>query len=180
MNPPSGPRRIVFVQFGDYAEAVQRFAAGGKENYYAQKYTVDYVAGLAARFSAATVVPFSRDHPFEKLPNGRGAQGVLLYAPGAKARHDDLAHVVETLDPTDLVVVAPLRRLIGWALRRSIRTLPLFADSFHSPGLLNRVRHLLLRRLLNRPAIRWVANHSIAAALDLARIGVQRHKVLPF
>lgn len=46
MNPPSGPRRIVFVQFGDYAEAVQRFAAGGKENYYAQKYTVDYMAGL--------------------------------------------------------------------------------------------------------------------------------------
>jgi glycosyltransferase involved in cell wall biosynthesis len=78
------------------------------------------------------------------------------------------------------VVVAPLRPLIGWALRRSIRTLPLFADSFHAPGLLNRVRHFLLRRLLNRPAIRWVANHSIAAALDLARIGVQRHKVLPF
>ena len=83
MNPPS-PRRIVFVQFGDYAEAVQRFAAGGKENYYAQKYTVDYVAGLAARFSAVTVVTFSRDHPFEKLPNGVGAQGVLLYIPGAK------------------------------------------------------------------------------------------------
>ena len=180
MNPPSGPRRIVFVQFGDYAEAVHRFAAGGKENYYAQKYTVDYMAGLATRFSAASVVTFSRDHPFEKLPNGVGAQGVLLYTPGAKARHGDLVRVVETLDPTDLVVVAPLRSLIGWALRRSIRTLPLFADSFHAPGLLNRVRYVLLRRLLNRPAIRWVANHSIAAALDLERIGVQRHKILPF
>jgi glycosyltransferase involved in cell wall biosynthesis len=180
LTSASDPRRIVFVQYGDYAEAVHRFAAGGKENYYAQKYTVDYVAGLATRFSAVTVVTFSRDHPFEKLTNGVGAQGVLLYTPGAKARHDDLTRVVEALDPTDLVVVAPLRPLIGWALRRSIRILPLLADSFHAPGVLNGVRYFLLRRLLNRPAIRWVANHSIAAALDLTRIGVQRHKILPF
>jgi glycosyltransferase involved in cell wall biosynthesis len=173
-------RRIVFVQAGDYAEAVHRFAAGGKENYYAQKYTVDYVAGLASRFSAATVVTFSRDMAYEKLPNGVGAQGVLLYPPNGPARHREMIRAVEKLDPTDLVVVAPIRPLLRWASRRPIRLLPLFAGSFHAPGLLNRLKHFLLGRLLNRPAIRWVANHSIAAALDLARIGVRREKILPF
>jgi glycosyltransferase involved in cell wall biosynthesis len=178
--PPPGPRRIVFVQFGDYGEAARRFAAGGKEDYYAQKYTVDYVARLVPKFASATVVTFSREHTFEMLPNGVGSQGVLLYPPGAKARFADLIRVVESLDPTDLIAVAPIRPLIGWALRRGLRTLPLFADSFRAPGVLNRIRQFLLRRLLNRPEIKWVANHSIAATLDLARIGVDPRKVLPF
>jgi glycosyltransferase involved in cell wall biosynthesis len=173
-------QRIVFVQFGDYAEAVHRFAAGGKEDYYAQKYTVDFVAGLVPRFGSATVVTFSREKAFERLPNGVGAQGVLLYPPGGKARHDELIRVVESLHPTQLIVVAPNRPLIGWAIRKGFRTLPLFADSFCAPGLRNRARQFLLRRLLNRPEIPWVANHSIAASLDLVRIGVDPRKVLPF
>ena len=180
MAPSAASRRIVFVQFGDYGEAVRRFASGGSENYYAQKYTVDYVAGLASRYGSATVVTFSRDHDLEMLPNGVGSCGVLLYPPGGKARHAELARAVQSLDPTDLVVVAPLRPLLRWGLSRSLRVLPLFADSFRAPGLANKLRHFQLRRLLNRPEIRWVANHSIAASLDLARIGVHRTKVLPF
>jgi glycosyltransferase involved in cell wall biosynthesis len=65
-------------------------------------------------------------------------------------------------------------------MRRDLRTLPLFADSFLAGGFANCLRRFLLRRLLNRPEVRWVANHSIAASLDLARIGVDPRKVLPF
>jgi hypothetical protein len=39
--------RLLFVQYGgDYREAVERFAAGGGETYYAQKYSVDAVAEI--------------------------------------------------------------------------------------------------------------------------------------
>ena len=40
-NPPV---RLTIVQYGDYAEAAARFQAGGEANYYAQRYTVDFVA----------------------------------------------------------------------------------------------------------------------------------------
>jgi glycosyltransferase involved in cell wall biosynthesis len=179
---PSLPaqRRVVFVQFGDYPEAVRRFAAGGKEDYYAQKYTVDYVAGLTSRFSAVTVVTFSKDAPLETLPNRVVSMGLQLYPAGGKSRHAELIRALETLDPTDLVVAAPLRRVFAWAAARGVRTLPLFADSFRGKGLAHHVRTFLLRRQLNRPELRWVANHSIAAAQELARIGVDPRKILPF
>jgi len=179
LRPPS-QRRVVFVQFGDYAEAVHRFAAGGKEDYYGQKYTVEYVAGLTSRFSAVTVIAFCRDSAAETLPNGVGARGILLYPPGGKSRHEELIRALEELDPTDLIVAAPLRRVFAWAAARGVRTLPLFADSFRGKGLAHRVRTFLLRRQLNRPELRWVANHSIAAAQELARIGVDPKKILPF
>ena len=42
-------KRLAFGQAGDYAEAFDRFAAGGRETYYAQRYTVDFVGRLASR-----------------------------------------------------------------------------------------------------------------------------------
>jgi len=179
-NRRSTLRHIVFVQYGDYAEAVHRFAAGGKENYYAQKYTVDHVARLAACHGAATVITFSRDHPFELLPNGVGAQGVLLYPSGARARDSELLRAIDEREPTDVVLFAPIQSVLRWAMRGRVRTLPLFADSFTITGLKVWVKAWLLARTLNARHFRWVANHSIAAAQDLARIGVDPRKILPF
>jgi glycosyltransferase involved in cell wall biosynthesis len=176
----SAPRRIVFVQYGDYAEAVHRFAAGGKEDYYAQKYTVDYVASLAARYSAVTVITFSRNHPYELLPNGVGAQGVLLYPPGAKARDSELLRALDEREPTDVVLISPIQSVLSWARRRGVPTLPLFFDSFPIKGLKDRLRAWFLARTLNARHFRWVANHNVAAAQDLARIGVNPRKILPF
>jgi glycosyltransferase involved in cell wall biosynthesis len=176
----SALRHIAFVQYGDYAEAVHRFAAGGEEDYYAQKYTVDHVARLAVRHGAATVITFSRDHPFELLPNGVGAQGVLLYPPGERARDSELLRVLDEREPTDLVLVAPIQSVLRWAVRNRVRTLPLFFDSFPVSGPKARVKAWLLARALNARHFRWIANHNIAASEDLARIGVDPHKILPF
>jgi glycosyltransferase involved in cell wall biosynthesis len=173
-------RHIVFVQYGDYAEAVRRFAAGGKEDYFAQKYTVDYVAGLAASHESVTVITFSREHPFELLPNGVGAEGILLYPPGKKARHSELIHALEARRPTDLVLVSPIHSVLRWAVRTRVPTLPLFADSFLDKRVKSRLKAWILARELNHSHFRWVANHSAAAAQDLARIGVNPSKILPF
>jgi glycosyltransferase involved in cell wall biosynthesis len=178
--PAPQERRLVYVQHGDYAEAVRRFAAGGKENYYAQRYTVDYVAGLAARLRSVTVLTTSTDYPLEMLPTGVAAQGIHVYPPNTPARHQELVTAVERLNPTDLVVAQPLRPLLGWALGRGIRTLPVFADSFRSRGLRNAIKKVLLRRLPNNPGFRWVANHNLAASLDLNRIGIRPEKILPY
>jgi glycosyltransferase involved in cell wall biosynthesis len=173
-------RHIVFIQYGDYAEAVYRFAAGGKEDYYAQKYTVKHVAGLAAGQSAATVITFSRDYPFNVLPNGVGTRGISLYPAGAKARHSELLAALEECKPTEVVLAAPIYSVLHWAVSRGVRTLPIFADSFYTSGFTARLKAWRLARMLNKQHFRWVANHNIAAAQDLARIGVDPCKILPF
>jgi glycosyltransferase involved in cell wall biosynthesis len=180
-EPQGAPlRHIVFVQYGDYGRAVRRFAAGGKEKYYAQKYAVEHIAFLAARYARVTVITFCRDHPFELLPNGVGARGVLLYPAGGKARHVELLRSLEEMKPTDIILVAPIRSVLHWAVRRRVRTLPLFADSFFASGWKARLKDWLLARLLNHEHFSWVANHHIAASQDLARIGVDPRKILPF
>ena len=170
------------MQYGDYAEAVHRFAAGGEEDYYAQKYTVDHVARLAVRHGAATVITFSRDHPFELLPNGVGAQGVLLYPPGERARDSELLRVLDELEPTDLVLVAPIQSVLRWAVRNRVRTLPLFFDSFTSLRTLKRrVKAWLLAQGSTMP-VTFAGSPIIISRRRKTWHGLASipHKILPF
>ncbi len=180
MQAAKSQTRIVFVQYGDYADALERFAAGGRENYYGQRYTVDHVGILVERHDAVAVVHFSGDAPSRLLTNGVQAMGVDLYPAGRSPRDADLIGAVTSFRPTHLVVAAPIPRLILWGIGQGLQVLPLFADSFRAAGWRQRLRNWRLQRLLNDRRIRWVANHNIAASLDLERIGVRADKILPF
>lgn len=175
--------RLVFVQYGDYSEAYSRLVLhNGAENYYAQRYTLDFVAGLvrSQRVSSATVVTFSRDAPLRELAPGLHSAGVELYPADKAARHDALIELVASLGPTHLIVAAPIVPLLGWGLDRGWPVLPLFADSFHGRDLRTQVRNVRLAYVLNDPRLRFVANHNLAAAMDLARIGVVESKIVPY
>ncbi|MCA8963762.1 MAG: glycosyltransferase family 4 protein [Planctomycetes bacterium] len=180
MHTAKSQTRLVFVQYGDFADAFERFSSGGRENYYGQRYTVDHVGVLAERHEAVSVIHFSGDAPLRTLSNGVRAMGVDLYPPGLSPRDTDLIGAVQALQPTHLVVAAPIPRLIRWGIDRGLQVLPLFADSFRAAGWRQRLRNWRLQRLLNDRRIRWVANHNIAASLDLERIGVRPGKILPF
>lgn len=179
---PDQPIRLTIVQYGDYAEAVARFAAGDEENYYAQKYTVEFLARLLkkAGVEAISVISFAADRSEAITESGILTAGVELYPQGRKARFDDLLAMIEVTHPTHLIVGAPIMPAIRWGQRRRLPVLPLFADSFRGGGLRQRWRNHRLARLLNRPEIEFVANHNLAASLDLARIGVARDKIVPF
>jgi glycosyltransferase involved in cell wall biosynthesis len=56
----------------------------------------------------------------------------------------------------------------------------MLADSFRGKDLASIAKYGLLRLLLNCSAIEFVANHSLAASLDLKRIGVDPRKIVPF
>jgi len=176
----SSDRRLTIVQFGDYAEAFLRFANGGAETYYAQKYSVEYIASLAAEHHLAiTVVSLIADACEIILPNGIRTLGVELHPTGRRARHRELVDVVKTSRPTHLVVMSPCIPLIAWGIRAGIHVLPMFADSFRARGLSAKLRHRLLALLLNTSSIELVANHNLAASLDLKHIGVDAHKIVP-
>jgi glycosyltransferase involved in cell wall biosynthesis len=172
--------RLVIYQYGDYAEAALRFAEGGKETYYAQKYSVDYVAKLVDQVEDLTVISFARDRSEMRLPSGVRCIGLELYPQRRRSRHLDVIRTISRLRPDHLVVTSPQPWVIAWALARGVRTLPMFADSFDVKGARAKVRFAVLARLLNSKRIDWVSNHNLAASLDLVRIGVAQDKVVPF
>jgi hypothetical protein len=176
----SVPRRLTFVQFGDYAEAFWRFAKGGPETYYAQKYAVEFVASLADRqdVECVTSVSFSSNLPTTVLPNGVRTVGVELYPKGQRPRHHQLVEAVRQTNPTHLIVRIPSIPLIRWGIRAMIPVLPMFADSFRARGVKASLQYRLLAFLLNSSSIELVSNRNLSASLDLQRIGVEATKIV--
>ncbi|MGF1467206.1 MAG: glycosyltransferase family 4 protein [Sandaracinaceae bacterium] len=170
---------LVFVQYGDYAEGYRRLERDEAPTYYGQRYTIE-VLGELAKERDVTVVSFQRDAAEERLPNGVRSLGVQLFDKGRWAQVR-LIRKVAGLKPTHLVVASPILSLLVWARhRRGLRVLPLFADSFRSDRLRDVLHVALIARELNHPTVEWVSNHSIAACLDLRRIGVDPAKIVPF
>lgn len=177
-----GPQRLTIVQFGEYAQAVTRFSEGGEETYYGQRYTVEFVASLAARAQteSVTMVNLSVDGPSRVLPNKVHVRSVELYPRKGPPRYRQLIRVVAATRPTHLIVMSPIAPLIRWGIRARIPVLPMFADSFREKALGARLRSRLLAYLLNDPSVELVANHNLAASRDLQRIGVDPRKIVPF
>ena len=170
--------RIVFVQYGDYRFAVRNFEAGGAETYAAQRYSVEIVAELAKQHELVAVVCLNADPYEERLPNKVLTQGLRLYSQVSEA---ELVERVAALRPTHLVSRSPIRPLLRWGIRSSVRTLPLLATSFPARGgLRTYYRHWRTARILSHPAIEVVGNHALNSCLDLRRIGVPPAKIVPW
>jgi len=172
--------RIVILGFGNHAAAEKRFAAGGADDYYAQRYTTTYHTGLVGRGYDVWTVFLGDNHPPERLPSGIRSRGLELYPRNARPRLKPVLDLLSALRPTHLILGSPLVSVIWWAVRRRVRVLPLLADSFAAADPKSRVRQFLLAASLNHPAVPWIANHGQAAARDLVRIGVPARKVLAF
>ncbi len=170
-------RHVVFVQYGDYRETVLRFAAGGEETYNSQRHSVEHAASLLAG-GDVTVICLPAPPGDEVLPNGVRAIGLGRYR---RSQSFVLCAYLERLRPTHLLVLTPHLPAIALGLARGARVLPLFADSFGQRlSIKGRWERAALVRLLNSPAIDFVANHNIPASTDLARIGVAPEKILPW
>ncbi len=112
--------RLLMVQYaGDYREAVQRFAEGGGETYYAQKYSVDAVAEIGKQIEEAAVLCCMTAEPYnEVLPNG-------VRAIGAGFNRDilvkKLIKLIEEQNPTHLIVRTPIREVFSGQLRKKFQ-----------------------------------------------------------
>lgn len=175
-------KRVTFVQFGNYEEAFRRFERGGTENYYAQKYSVDFVGSLPARpeIESVTVICVSEVAAAAMLPNGVRTVGMKLYPKDGAPRFGELIDHVRASNPTHLLVMTPCIPLIAWGVRNGCRVLPMLADSFRVKSLKAAIDYRLLGLLLGSRSIEFVANHNLAASLDLKRIGIPASKVIPY
>lgn len=171
--------RLLMLQYaGDYREAVQRFARGGSENYYAQKYTVNGVAELAQHLEEVSVVCCLSDEPYnEVLENGVRAIG------GGFHDYVDENKVIQLIaqqNPTHLVMSTPMRRVLRWAIKNRINVLMMLAESIVVQGWRDRWRSFRLSQLLNHPQVEWVGSYGMTSSKLLQRLGVNPDKIIPW
>ena len=171
--------RIAVVQYGVLHERFETLRAGGPETYYAQRYSVDFVAQLAETHEFVGVCGVLGESPSESALTPRLHSACVPRVNGAV----DSPAVIELLErwnPDRLILQAPVRPILRWALRNGIDTLPLLADSFEEKSPRHRYRAFMLGRLLAHPDIRAVGNHNIPSSLSLRRIGVDPEKIYPW
>jgi len=171
--------RLTIVQYGgDYREAFENFASGGKETYYAQRYSVNLVGSLARRLQQVAVVCAVSETAYDSLL----ANGVRAIGAGLKPgfHPSELIPLLSKTQPTRLSLTTPMVPILKWANAKRIRTIAPLADSFQKGGLRNSFRHRLLAYYLNRPIVEWIGNHGISACLSLLDIGVTPEKIVPW
>lgn len=171
--------RLLFVQYaGDYREAFQRFAAGGGETYYAQKYSVDAVADIAKQIEEVTVLCCMTKEPYnEVLENGVRAIGAGF---DKDLQINTLLKLIEEQKPTHLIVRTAKREIFRWAVRKKVPTMALFAESISKRGLRSKLRNYLLADLLNNNQIEWVAAYGLNSSVLFQQIGVKADKIIPW
>jgi glycosyltransferase involved in cell wall biosynthesis len=173
--------RLLMVQHGgDYREAVQRFAVGGRETYYAQRYTVEALAKIGQEICEVGILCCVTDEPYnERLENG-------VWAIGAGDRSDadldrsKILRLIEDYDPSHIIFLFADRLLLKWAIQQNRRFMTVLADSLPQQGLKEQLKAFLLANLLNHPRIEWVANYGVNTCAWLQAIGVNAHKILPW
>jgi glycosyltransferase involved in cell wall biosynthesis len=160
--------RLLFFQNGDYADAFARFQGGEVETYGGQQFSVGFVEGLCARFDVTLVTIIDARRNVDLAP---GLRTVGITAQDA-ADPAILRPIFDAAAPDLAVCRSPVRPAIDLLTRRGIPLLPIFADSFYNDGIKALSRNLRLRRLrrlLTRPGIPCVADHSLSATRSLAR-----------
>ena len=172
-------QRLTIVQYaGDYREAFDRLSSGGKETYYAQRYSVNLIGSLAKQVDQVAVICSVSDTSYDSvLANGVRAIGAGL-KPGFHP--SELIPVLAKTQPTRLSLTSPMVPVLRWANANQVRTIAPLADSFRQRGLRRSIRHRILAYYLNRPIVEWVGNHGINACMSLIDIGVTPEKVVPW
>jgi glycosyltransferase involved in cell wall biosynthesis len=197
MTAQSGPsavshRRVLLIQYsGDYREGYNRLASGGEETYHSQRYSIEKTAEIGRKFGAVGVLCCCCEKPYDEVMG----DGVRAMGAGVSPQAFQIGPIIakiEAFGPTHLSIKAPIPDVIDWAIGRGLDVLPSLADSFSLStfglppikALARIVRHHFrcrrLAKLLNKPRIRWTANHNIVACRDLARIGVDPRKIVPW
>jgi glycosyltransferase involved in cell wall biosynthesis len=167
--------KLLFFQFGDYAEAYFRFKKGGAETYRDQRSSVDFVASLRKRYNTTTISIGGPEHDISLEPDLRS---IGLPLPYNRAR---LLGILHQLKPDLVVCRTPNYDVVKWAADTDTVTLLSFADFFSNKGPRSLVHNLRLRATLTRKTFPCIANHNLNASLSISKaLFFPRSRIVPW
>jgi glycosyltransferase involved in cell wall biosynthesis len=161
-------------------ESLRRVGSGEPifSSYGFDEYSVDYLLKIREKVQDFVILnSFSLEAYDEVLPCGIRIIGTG-YQPYQNKKK--LISLLDTFNPTLLIIRTPMLELFNWAVRNKIRTLVCLADSFQNKTIYMRIKNLYMRFLLNSKYIDWVCNHGINSSYLLKRLGVDSKKIVPY
>jgi glycosyltransferase involved in cell wall biosynthesis len=162
---------IAVVQYaGDYREAFERLAAGGEENYHAQRYSVEFVAGLRRPGRDVATVCWLSDVAYD-VALGPGLRAVGVGGSRSARSRRPLVRAVRRLRPTHVVVRTLVPELLEWVVSSRVRAIATVAEALPT----DRERCVAL---LNSPVFEQVGCYSPALVARFAEAGVDPTKLV--
>lgn len=171
--------KILYIQYaGDFHEAYNRLIVeNGKENYYGQTYSVEYVVKQVRDGNNVLVLVL---HGSES--------DITLLEPNLKASNYGGRNVYKRLFsdiskfmPDRVILRIPDPKILRFLRRGKFKTFPVFADSFESFGAFRgQILKFLLSYELKNKHISYIGNHQINPSKSLMKLGVPAKNIVPY
>lgn len=171
--------KIVYIQYaGDFDEAYKRLIIQqGNENYYGQAYSVKYVVKQARNKNDITVLVL-QGHVKELtlLETNLKASNY-----GGENVYQKLFDDIKAISPDRVILRIPDPKILKYLRKSSIKTFPVFADSFESFGKFRgKILKYRLSKELKSQHINYIGNHQINASKSLMNLGISAKKIIPY
>ncbi|GAA5506769.1 glycosyltransferase family 4 protein [Novipirellula caenicola] len=177
--------RLLYVHHaGDVRETYHRLAAGGLETYHAQRYSMESYAKLSGLVDEFAVLTSVTEKPYDEvLPNGVRAIGAGL---AKSADSNAMISSILQYAPTHLAIHPIDQTVIRWIASQQIPTITTFANTLAREkcgfprNLVREAKTRRTARALNQNNFHWVGSYGINSSRELARLGVNPKKIIPW
>lgn len=167
----------IFFYAGDFADVLRRHASGEQQIYATHSEVAELILGLRSAGVHVTIYSFVTAAAKDEMP----MDGVRIISLGAASDAKGLlSSAVATVAADTIVAHFAYPELISAAIKSRKRVFVGLANSYNERGLKQFLRRKRIAWLLNSKRILMITNHCVPATEHLARIGVARHKLVPW
>ena len=168
-------KKVLFIPLHFFRSTYESFARGEPETYAFQRKIVAFPGSLVGTVGIAEVcvVSFTESDAYDMvLEPGLRTLGIpYLRDDGRRKSLDKVLSFIDAYKPTHAIIQCPESDLLRHCIRRRIRMITAFADSFSGKSLIGRLRLRGFGELLNNTYIEMVSNHNLPASPSVAGTG---------
>jgi Glycosyl transferases group 1 len=165
----------IFFYAGDFADVLRRHAAGEQQIYATHGEVAQLLLELRAAGVRVTVYSYVTETAKDETP----LEGIRIVSLGGDGTsRNRLKAAVDSDDSDTIVAHFAYPELLKASIASGKRVFGVLANSYNERGLRHFVRRKRISRLLNDKRIRMVSNHCTPATEHLAKIGVDRRKLI--
>lgn len=177
VDMPVGRSVAIFFYAGDFVDVLRRHASGEQQIYATHGEVAELILGLRSAGVHVTIYSYVTGTAKDEAP----MDGVRVISLGGSGVNRGLLKAaVQAVEADTIVAHFAYPELLSAAIKSRKRVFAGLANSYNERGLKQFLRRKRIARLLNNKRIRMITNHCVPATEHLARIGVARHKLIPW